>query len=321
MLVPEEHGGGSVSGEGLRDLVLVAEEMGRLVSPGPLVPVNVVAGALAASGTPSQRQGPLAGLLSGDTVAAWCFAERDRPWQADGLAVEAGHRGDGYVLRGVKVPVEAAAEADHLLVTAKSPEGVSQFLVAASTPGVQVVPLHSLDFTRRFASVRLDDVEVPSSALVGVAGGAGADVERQLLTAVVIQCAETCGAAERVFEFTLQYLFDRYSFGRPLASYQALKHRFADMKMWIESAMAATTTATRALAAARPDAADKVSVAKAYVGDRCPELIQDCVQLHGGIGVTWEHDIHLYLRRATVNRETYGDPTEHRERVAALLGA
>jgi alkylation response protein AidB-like acyl-CoA dehydrogenase len=138
---------------------------------------------------------------------------------------------------------------------------------------------------------------------------------------LVLQCAETVGATEQVFDFTVQYAFDRYSFGRALASYQALKHRFADMKLWLESAQAITVEATRAVQYDEDDAGEVARIAKAYVAERCPEIIQDCVQMHGGIGVTWDHDIHLYLRRAVLHRQTYGDPIEQRDRVAILAGA
>jgi alkylation response protein AidB-like acyl-CoA dehydrogenase len=152
--------------------------------------------------------------------------------------------------------------------------------------------------------------------------GAADDVERQLQIAVVLQCAEMVGAADRMFEVTLEYLGDRYSFGRPLSSYQALKHRVADDKMWLEACHAIATAAARAVATEAGDAGAVVSAAKAWIGPHATELIQDCVQLHGGIGVTWEHDLHLYLRRTTVDRVTYGTPEEHSERIATrLLGA
>jgi alkylation response protein AidB-like acyl-CoA dehydrogenase len=126
------------------------------------------------------------------------------------------------------------------------------------------------------------------------------------------------GASERVFEFTVQYAFDRYSFGRSLASYQALKHRFADMKLWLESAQAITVEATRAVQSETDGAGEVARIAKAYVGERLPELIEDCVQMHGGIGVTWDHDLHLYLRRVVLHRQTYGDPAHQREQIVAL---
>ncbi len=151
-------------------------------------------------------------------------------------------------------------------------------------------------------------------------GRAAAAAERQLQIALALQCAETAGIVDRVFAFTVEYAFDRSSFGRPLASYQALKHRFADMKMWLEACHATAQGAAEAVEAGSPVAPELVSVAASYVGDHATDIIQDCVQMHGGIGVTWDHDIHLYLRRATVNRALYGAPDQHRERLAALLG-
>ena len=312
MLVPEADGGGSLSEHGLLDLVLVAEEMGRLVSPGPLVPVSVVAAALARAGSPEQRAAVLPGLVAGDTVAAWC-----------GTATVAGEvRGDVVVLDGTVAPVEAGAQAQHLLVGVRTPDGLTQVLVPADAPGLTVSPLGGLDLVRRFAEVRFDDVSVPVTAVVGAVGRAAGDVEHQLQVACVLQCAETVGIADRVFEMTLEYLGDRYSFGRPLSSYQALKHRVADDKMALEACHATATAAARAVATGADNAAELVSVAKAWIGPQATELIQDCVQLHGGIGVTWEHDLHLYLRRATVNRATHGTPEWHAERLATqLLGA
>jgi alkylation response protein AidB-like acyl-CoA dehydrogenase len=309
MLVPEADGGGCLSEHGLLDLVLVAEEMGRLVSPGPLVPVNVVAAALARSGTAAKRADVLPGLLSGEAVAAWCGT----------TPVEAEVTDDGIVLTGVVPAVEAGAQAQHLLVAARTGAGLTQVLVPAGTPGLTATPLGGLDLVRRFAEVRLDAVALPSTAVVGAIGEAAEDLERQLQIACVLQCAETVGVMSRVFEMTVEYLGDRYSFGRPLSSYQALKHRVADDKMWLEACLATATAAARGVATEEANAAELVSVAKRWIGPQATELIQDCVQLHGGIGVTWEHDLHLYLRRATVNRVTYGTPEWHAERLATQL--
>ncbi len=319
-LVPEANGGGSLAGEGLLDLVIVAEEMGRLVSPGPLLVTNVVADALAARGTSEQRETLLPGIVSGEVVATWAFSEPGARWHPDDVQLEASPRGDGFVLQGIKSHVEAAGEADHFLVTARTGDGLTQLLVPAHTTGVTTTRMESLDLVRRFAELRFDDVALPASALLGEVGGAANDVERQLEVALAIQCAETVGVVDRVFEFTLEYMFDRFSFGRPLASYQALKHRMADMKMWLEASHATATAAARAVQARSADAAKLASAAKSYIGDRATAIIQECVQMHGGMGVTWEHEIHLYLRRATVNRVEYGTPSEHRERVAVFMG-
>ncbi len=305
MLVPEALGGGSLSEHGLLDLVLVAEEMGRHVAPGPLAPVNIVAGAIARAGTDEQRETVLPSLLDGTAVAAWCGH----------VPVEATADGEGWVLSGSVPAVEAGAQAGHLLVAATTGSEVVQLLVPVPAPGVTVTPLAGLDLVRRHAAVTFEGTRLPRDAVVG-----GPDeIERCLELACVLQCAETCGVIDVVFAMTVEYLGDRYSFGRPLSSYQALKHRLADDKVVLESCHAAATAAARAVATSSPQAAELVSVAKSWIGPHATELIQDCVQLHGGIGVTWEHDLHLYLRRATVNRVLHGTPEWHAERVAATL--
>jgi len=318
LLVDERRGGGSISGAGLRDLALVAEEMGAMVSPGPLIATNVVAQTLSREASDELASHVLPGLLSGDSIAAWCVEEPGRHITPDGMTLQARRDGAEFVLDGVKRPVDIGGQADWLLVTATGSEGLSQFLVPSSAPGLRVTPLRGLDLVRRYAEIGFDGVRVPSSALVGVLGGASLSFEAQLQTVLVLQCAEIMGATDRVFEFTVQYAFDRSSFGRALASYQALKHRFADMKLWLESAQAITVDATRAVQDGAPAAGEVVRIAKAYVAERCPELIQDCIQMHGGIGVTWDHDLHLYLRRVVVNRQTYGDPMHQRDCVAIL---
>jgi alkylation response protein AidB-like acyl-CoA dehydrogenase len=319
-LVPEADGGGSLSEHGLLDLVLVAEEMGRLVAPGPLMPVNVVAAALGAHGTADQRAAVLPGLLSGEAVAAWTGAE---PVAAHTAA------DGGIVLRGRAAPVEAAAQAGHLLVTVATASGPGLMLVPAGAPGLEITPMEGLDLVRRFAEVRFDGVAVPAGDVVVTPGADGAEaaIERLLWIALVSQCAETVGVLRTVFDMTVEYLGDRYSFGRPLSSYQALKHRIADDKLVLEACAAVAAGAAEAVAglpgvAGPATTGEVVSAAKAWIGAHADELVQDCVQLHGGIGITWEHDLHLYLRRATVNRVTYGTPEQHRERLAAAaLGA
>jgi len=319
MLVPEELGGGSVSGEGLRDLTIIAEELGRGVAPGPLLATNIVlAGLVEATDGPDHTEA-IGALVSGESIATWAVYEPGEQWRPLEPHVTAKAANGGFVLDGVKDRVELADRADLLLVPAMTGEGPTQFLVPVDATGVSVELSWSLDLVRHFAEVRFDNVEVPESAVVGLVGQAERLVERQLQVAVVLQCAETCGAVDRVFEFTTQWAFDRYTFGRPLASYQALKHRFADMKTWLEACHATTGAAARAVQDRSEDAAELVSVAKSYVGSRSTDILQDCVQMHGGIGVTWEHDLHLYLRRATVNRALYGTPEDHRLRIADIV--
>jgi alkylation response protein AidB-like acyl-CoA dehydrogenase len=305
----------------VQDLVLIAEEMGRLVSPGPLVATNVVAAALGADGS-GRHDAVLAGLLSGETIATWAMAEADGRWSAEDIALTVVEDGGEFVLTGVKTPVEAAAAASHFLVSARDAAGggLSQFLVPADAAGLTVSPLQSLDLVRRFGEVTFDAVRVPAAAVVGTVGEAADAVERQLQYALIMQCAEMVGAVDRVFEFTVEYSFDRYSFARPLASYQALKHRFADMKLWLEASHAAEGGAARAVQEEADDAGELVDVAKSFIADHATEIMQDCVQMHGGIGVTWDHDLHLYLRRVSQDQMLYGTPADHRERIAALIG-
>jgi alkylation response protein AidB-like acyl-CoA dehydrogenase len=213
-------------------------------------------------------------------------------------------------------------QSDWLLVAARAGDGsTTQFLVPTSSSGLTVKQLGGIDLTRRYASATFADVAVPDAAVVGQAEDAADAIERQLEQALVIQTAETVGTMERTLEMTIAWAFDRYTFGRPLASYQALKHRFADMKTWLEASHAIAAEAARSVQARDATAAKSVSIAASYVGDQSVALIQDCVQMHGGIGVTFDHDIHLYLRRAAQNRMLYGDPGEHRERITSLLEA
>jgi alkylation response protein AidB-like acyl-CoA dehydrogenase len=153
---------------------------------------------------------------------------------------------------------------------------------------------------------------------VGTARQTAALIGRQSQVAQVLQCAEVVGILDTVMDFTIRWALDRYSFGRPLASYQALKHRFADMKIWLEACRATTSAAAADVSGRAPCADMSVSVAKSYVGEHAAPMVQHCVQLHGGIGVTWEHDLHLYLRRTTLYRSMFGTPEEHNLRVYAL---
>jgi alkylation response protein AidB-like acyl-CoA dehydrogenase len=319
LLVPEDDGGGSVSGRGVCDLTLVAYEFGRFAAPGPLGATNVVAAAVARSGSADLREKVLPGLLDGSTVATWAYAEPVPHDRLGTVTLTARPTDDGYVLDGVKAPVEAAAQSDLLLVTADSGDGLTQLLVPADSPGVTVTPMRTIDTSRRFARVGFDQVAVPGAAVVGQPSAAAADVEHQLQLAVVVQLAEMLGAMDRALEITTDWLFNRFSFGRPLASYQAIKHRFVDLRAWLEAGNAIADAAANRVQDGSPAAAEYVSAGKSFLGDYGPDVVHECVQFHGGIGVTFEHDLHLFLRRVTLGSQLYGTPAEHRERLAAIL--
>jgi alkylation response protein AidB-like acyl-CoA dehydrogenase len=317
LLVTEEHGGGSISGEGLVDLTLIAEEFGRHAAPGPLTTTNIVAAALGEAGNDAHGS-VLSELLSGAAIASWCFGEPPPHDRLGAVTLDVRVDGSDVVLHGVKRPVESAAQVDHFLVTGRTGDGLTQALVPSDARGVFVEPMQTVDLTRRFGAVAFDGVRLPADAVIGPVGHADAQVERQLQLAAVLLSAEAVGAMETAFDMTVEWAFQRYSFGRPLASYQALKHRFADMKSWLEASHAISDAAAAAVAAEAPDAPELVSAAKAFVGRYGPEVVQDCVQLHGGIGVTFDHDLHLFLRRVTLNRALCGTPGDHRQRLATI---
>ena len=319
LLVGEGHGGGSIGEHGLIDLTLVAYEFGRHAAPGPLAVANVVAATLSDAG--HSDTGVIEGLVAGTTLATWGLAEPVPGDRLGCIALEIRLEGDEVVLNGTKRPVESASVADHLLVTGRTGEGLTQVLVPAGTTGMTITPMESVDMTRRFSVVTLEDVRLPRAAVVGNVGSADAQVARQLDIALAVSCAESVGAMQAAFDMTVEWAFDRYSFGRPLASYQELKHRFADMKTWLEAGHAISDSATRAAAEGAARAAELLSTAKAFIGDYGSELLQDCVQIHGGIGVTFEHDLHLYLRRHTLDRALFGTPADHRQRLCDIVEA
>ena len=318
MLVPEELGGGSVSGDGVSDLMMIAELAGRSVAPGPMHPVNIVLAGLVDADDNGSHAETIEALVAGELIASWAVDEPGRGWEPlNTSAVTATATADGYRIDGTKDRVEAGADSDLFLVLARDGEELRQFLVPANAAGVTVEPQESVDLVKRHARVTFDGVEVGADAAVGTAARTPALVSRQAQVAQVLQCAEVIGILDTVLGFTIQWALDRHSFGRPLASYQALKHRFADMKIWLEACRATTRAAIAAVGSRADDAELLASIAKSYVGEHAAPMLQDCIQLHGGIGVTWEHDLHLFVRRATLNRAMFGSPEEHNLRVYA----
>jgi alkylation response protein AidB-like acyl-CoA dehydrogenase len=322
-LVPESQGG-SAEGEagvrGLANVAIVAEERGRSVSPGPLLPTSVAAWTLALAEPDADVEAALEATLSGAAVCGWVVGESERSWVVAPPPVRAVARDGSFELTGAARAIESGADCGSLLVAARLGEAVVHLLVPADVGGLRRERAGSLDLVRRHADLTFDGVVVPeSSVIVGPERGRSV-LTRQGEIANVILCAEMVGAASRAFELTLEYVGGRYSFGRPLSSYQVLKHRLADMKLWIEASHAAVEGAVAAVAADAPRAAELVSTAKLYVGRTATDIVQDCIQMHGGIGVTWEHDLHLYLRRVTTDRQVVGTPGDHALHLASLIG-
>jgi alkylation response protein AidB-like acyl-CoA dehydrogenase len=322
MLVPPELGGGSVSGAALRDLAIVAEERGRALQPGPFVCMNIVAGALAASGSAHHRAEVLPALYNGNAVATWVLG--DGTCSAANEPILATPCPGGFALTGSARPVHGGAQADWLLVSALDSSdggrGPSQFLLSSATPGVTVSRLDGLDLTQRYATVSFEDAVVTDAAAVGTPGNAGLDIERQMEVACVLSTAETVGAMDALFDLTRRYAIDRTAFGRPIGSFQAVKHQLADMSLSLEASKGIAAAAVGALQDAQGDAREIVSMAKSWVADAGVDLAQGCAQVFAGIGFTWEHDLHLYLRRITMTGLTFGQADWHRERICQLHG-
>ena len=312
MLVPEDRGGGNVSGEGLRDLAVVAEERGRTLQGGAFTPTNLVAQTLAVCDPEESATAALEALLSGDAAAAWVMGVGS--W-SPGPGIAANRESDGYRLTGQVRMVLDAPTAQWLLITAQDGDSWSQFLVTADAAGIDIAPEMSLDITQRFGTVILRDVLVAPTSVVGRPGAAGEQVERQLQTGLVLTIADMVGAADALFALTVDYAKDRTAFGRPIGSFQALKHQLADLSLSLEAAKAIAVESTRAVQRQAPDAGAMTSIAKSWTSEMAIAMAQGCLQLFGGIGYTWEHDLHLYLRRLTVDSLLYGGARSHRRRL------
>jgi alkylation response protein AidB-like acyl-CoA dehydrogenase len=317
---PEALDAGSLSGGAVADAVILAEELGQGAAPGPFHAVNAFVAAVTTHGAADRQAEWLPGVLGGTTIGTWAFAEAHDAWSPSTLATRVVVEGDDVVVTGSKHYVESVAGAELLLVTGVGDGGLTQVVVPAAAAGVTVRAGRSVDLSRRFGTVDLDAVRVPRDHLLGAPGGAADDVERLLQVVLVLQSAEMHGAAGRVFDATVEYAKDRYAFGRPIGSFQALKHRFADMLQRLEFSRAIADGAARALDAGDDDAGRLARVAKCYVADAALDIVDDCVQINGGIGITWEHDAHVFSRRIALDRALWGSPELHKEELAGMLG-
>ena len=321
----EEDGG---AGLGLLDLVVLMEEVGRAVMPGPY-PATVLLGgaAIAEAGSSEQRREWLPRIASGEAKATLALTEPNARWDAAGITATAREARGGFVVSGAKMFVPDAHLADAVVIAARSrdgstmEDGISLFLVPKDAAGLTVRVLPSIDETRKVCEVRLDNVTVPGSALLGESHRGWPALARVVDKAAVALSAEICGAAQRVLDITVEYAKLRVAFGKPIGSYQGVKHKCADMLVEIENAKSLTYYAAWAMDEGDPEAEIAVSMAKAAASDAGRKVCASGIQLHGGIGMTWEHDLHLYLKRAKADEVAFGDATWHRERIARLMGA
>jgi len=323
VIVPEEYGGLGLS---YLELVVLMEEMGRALLCAPFLSSVCLAGnALLAGGTEEQKQTYLPTIASGERVAALAFTEPNGRWDASAITAVARRAGGDFVLRGVKTFVVDGHGADVLVVAVRregtrAEEGVSLFVFPADTPGIERRPLPTLDQTRRQAEVALRDVRVPASALMGGDGQGWRALCRTLDLAAVAISAEQVGGAERCLDMSVEYAKQRVQFGRPIGSFQAIKHKCADMLLRVESARSASYYAGWAAAEGSDELPVAASLAKAYCSDAYFRCAAESIQIHGGVGFTWEYDVHLYFKRAKSSETLLGDAGHHRELVAQRIG-
>jgi alkylation response protein AidB-like acyl-CoA dehydrogenase len=313
--IPEEYGG---HGFGFGEHAIVLEEMGRALLCAPYFATTVLAaGAILHAGTEAEKQALLPGIASGETVATLAAAEDAGSWDAAATTLRATRAGAGWVLNGHKSFVLDGHTADLIVVLARAPftageAGLSYFTVPGDAPGLTRTALPVMDPTRKLA--RLAFADVPATPL-GASGAAAGPHARVMIEAAVCLANEMVGGAERLREDALAYAMMRMQFGRPIASFQSMKHKQADMLVDVELAKAAAYYAAAALDEGDDDIAATASLAKACAAEAYLQTAIHAVQVHGGIGFTWDNDTHLWFKRAKSSEVLFGDATLHRERM------
>jgi alkylation response protein AidB-like acyl-CoA dehydrogenase len=318
--IPEEHGG---QGFTFVELAIVLEEMGRVLLCAPYFSTVVLAAdAIMNAGTAEQQAEHLAGIASGETIAALAFTEPNGKWDASGIEMVASGSGDSYTLDGTKMFVLDGHTADLVVVAARlagtsGEEGISFFAVDGDAAGLTRTPLSTMDQTRKQA--KLEFSGVPARP-IGEPGSAWAALSKTLDQAAVAIANESVGGAQKVLDMSVEYAKVRVQFGRPIGSFQAIKHKCADMLLEVESSKSAAYYAAWAAAEDNDELPVAASLAKAYCSDAYFHAASENIQIHGGIGFTWEHDAHLYFKRAKSSEILLGDATYHRELLAQRIG-
>jgi alkylation response protein AidB-like acyl-CoA dehydrogenase len=323
VVIPESCGGLGLSWV---ELVALQEVIGETLAPSPFfASVCLAANAILAAGDEPQREALLPGIAEGTTRGALALAEASGRWDASGIAATCERDGGAYVLRGEKRYVVDGASADLIVLAARAPGsqgagGVSLFALPASTEGLAREAVPTLDQTRRLATLRLDRVRVPASARLGAEGGAWPALETALQRASVALAAEQLGGAQRALDLAVAYAKQRVQFGRPIGSFQGLKHKLADVMVRVEAARSAVYYAGCVAAAGGEALPAAASMAKATASDAFSFAAAHALQVFGGVGFTWEYDVHLYFKRARSSATLLGDSSWHRELVARAIG-
>jgi alkylation response protein AidB-like acyl-CoA dehydrogenase len=325
LVFPEEYGGAAMN---FRDLTILCEEMGRAVMPGPFYSTVILVGLpILDFGTDEQKAEFLPKIANGEIVCTLAALEESGDLWADDLHLRALPRGDGYVLSGTKSFVTDAKAADYILVAARTrrtqnPEdGITLFMVNAKEFGIYIDNMAVMDLTRKQYEVVFTDVPVSASNIIGELHGGWPILQRIALKASAVLSAEMVGAGEMAMEMTVAYLKDRTAFGVVIGTFQALKHKAADMYAAMEYSRSLMEWAAECVKENDRDAQMAVAMAKSYCGDAVKFVTDAGVQLHGGIGFTWDHDMHLYFKRGRYNDTAFGDSNYQKEWIARKLEA
>ncbi|HEX9032335.1 MAG TPA: acyl-CoA dehydrogenase family protein [Streptosporangiaceae bacterium] len=313
--IPEEYGG---AGFTFAEQAIVLEELGSALYPGPYLASAVLAAtALLASSDQEAKNDLLPGIASGETVATLAFTEDDGSWEPEAVRLAATRAGDGWVLDGHKNFVVDGHAASLILAVARTGDGLSLFAVGAGAEGLTSTQLPTMDQTRRLA--RLAFSATPAR-LIGEAGEGTAILARTLDVAAIALAAEQLGGAQRALDMAVSYAKVRHQFGRPIGSFQAIKHRCADLLLEVESLRSAVVYAAAAVAEDSAEVPTLAALVKALASETYFHVAAENIQIHGGIGFTWEHDAHLYFKRAKASELFLGDVSYHRERLATRIG-
>jgi alkylation response protein AidB-like acyl-CoA dehydrogenase len=313
--IPEEYGG---SGFSFAEQAIVLEELGSALYTGPyLSSVVLAATALLASPDEAAKQDFLPGIASGETVATLAFTEDNGSWEPDAIRMSAVKDGTAWRLDGHKSFVLDGHTADLIVAVADTDAGLSLFAVDAAAGGLSRTPLPTLDQTRKLARL---EFRAAAGRLIGSPGDAAAVLDRVLDVAAIALAAEQLGGAQRALDMAVDYAKLRHQFGRPIGSFQTIKHRCADLLLEVESLRSAVSYAAAAVSADSDEIPVVASLVKAYGSETYFHVAAENIQIHGGIGFTWEHDAHLYFKRAKASELFLGDVSYHRERLAQRIG-
>ncbi len=314
LIIPEEFGG---AGVGYVELLVVMEEMGRALLCSPFLSTAVLAtNAVLGCGTEAAQKDLLVDIAAGRTIATLAHVEKNGRWDVGGIEMRATKQGDGWQIDGSKHCVIDGHTADVILVAAKTNAGVELFRVEAGAAGLERTSIPALDLTRKLATLAF--TQTPAVKISD--GDQSASLEIALARTIAALAAEQTGGAQMCLDMSVDYAKSRLQFGRPIGSFQAIKHKCADMLVGVEFAKSAAYQACFEIADASEDIRPSCAIAKSFCSETYFHVAAENIQIHGGMGFTWEHPAHLYFKRAKASELLFGDPSFHREALAGLIG-